>query len=72
MLFTRTFAWEIREIKRRLGTRVVEQRPGEMTPARDFATGARYGGLAGSPEESGKKRREKGLARPVMRESGAA
>jgi len=46
LLFRRTFAWEIKEIKQRLGE--VEQRPGEMTPMRDFApngTGARYGDL---------------------------
>ena len=30
---------------------------------RDRRAVARYGGLAGSPDESGKKRREKGLAR---------
>ena len=30
---------------------------------RDRRAVARYGGLTGSPDESGKKRREKGLAR---------
>jgi transposase len=34
-------------------------------PLRDQRAGARYGRLTGSPDESGSRRREKGLARPT-------
>jgi transposase len=37
---------------------------------RDRRAVARYAGLTGAPDESGKRRREKGLVRAVMPESG--
>jgi transposase len=41
-------------------------------PMRDRKAVARYAGLTGSPDESGTKRREQGLARAAMRGSAAA